>query len=120
MHVVNLANVEPLASHLVRDANGNLVVIPNMAERGLVFPKTLDEAKKLVETATVTEYHPIGTCAMLPREKGGVVDTELRVYGTGNVRVVDASIFPTHVQGNIVSLVYAVAEKAADVIKGEI
>jgi choline dehydrogenase-like flavoprotein len=55
---------------------------------------------------------------MLPREKGGVVDSQCKVYGTTNVRVVDASIYPTHVQGNIVSLTYAVAEKAADIIKG--
>lgn len=57
---------------------------------------------------------------MLPRDKGGVVDNQCKVYGTTNVRVVDASIFPTHVQGNIVSLVYAVAEKASDIIKGKV
>ena len=56
---------------------------------------------------------------MLPKEKGGVVDSNLKVYGTSNVKVVDASIFPTHVQGNIVSLVYAVAEKGADLIRGK-
>jgi choline dehydrogenase len=56
---------------------------------------------------------------MLPKEKGGVVDSDLKVHGTRNVRVVDASIFPTHVQGNIVSLVYAVAEKGADLIRGK-
>lgn len=33
---------------------------------------------------------------MLPREKGGVVDPQLRVYGTKNVRVVDLSIVPLH------------------------
>ncbi|KAF2748566.1 GMC oxidoreductase [Sporormia fimetaria CBS 119925] len=119
LHVASLANVEPLASHLVRDEHGDPIVIPNMREKGIVFPKTLGQARKLVEVATVTEYHPIGTCAMLPREKGGVVNAECRVYGTKNVRVVDASVFPTHVQGNIVSLVYAVAENAADIIKRE-
>jgi choline dehydrogenase-like flavoprotein len=54
---------------------------------------------------------------MLPRAEGGVVDSDLRVYGTKNLRVVDASIFPLHVQGNIMSLVYAVAERGADLIK---
>jgi choline dehydrogenase len=63
------------------------------------------------------EWHPCGTCSMLPREKGGVVDHNLRVYGTRNVRVVDASIFPLIPRGNPQSLVYAVAEKAADMIK---
>lgn len=39
-------------------------------------------------------YHPIGTCSMLPKEDGGVVDPSLLVYGTKNLRVVDASILP--------------------------
>jgi choline dehydrogenase-like flavoprotein len=55
---------------------------------------------------------------MLPKEKGGVVDEKLVVYGTRNLRLVDASIFPLIPRGNIISTVYAVAEKAADIIKG--
>lgn len=54
---------------------------------------------------------------MMPREVGGVVDSELRVYGTKNLRVVDASVFPLIPRGNIQSSVYAVAEKAADILK---
>lgn len=56
---------------------------------------------------------------MLPREKGDVVDTKLKVYGTTNLLIVDASIFPTVPRGNNMSTVYAVAEKAADIIKGQ-
>ncbi|KAK2760059.1 aryl-alcohol [Colletotrichum kahawae] len=58
-----------------------------------------------------------GSCAMMPREQGGVVDERLRVYGTKKLRVVDASIFPIEPSGNIQSTVYAVAERAADLIK---
>lgn len=43
------------------------------------------------------EYHAVGTASMLPRSKGGVVDPNLKVYGTKNVRVVDASIIPVHI-----------------------
>ena len=60
------------------------------------------------------EYHPCGSCAM-----GDTVDSRLRVNGVKNLRVADASIFPTHVSGNIVSSVYMVAEKAADIIKAD-
>ncbi|KAL2841137.1 hypothetical protein BJY01DRAFT_249671 [Aspergillus pseudoustus] len=60
-----------------------------------------------------------GTCAMMPREDGGVVDPTLKVYETANVRVVDASIFPLVPRGNIEATVYAVAEKAAAIIKEE-
>ena len=41
-----------------------------------------------------TEFHPSSSCAMLPREQGGVVDENLKVYGLANVRVADASVFP--------------------------
>ncbi|TLS29414.1 hypothetical protein PpBr36_00975 [Pyricularia pennisetigena] len=64
-----------------------------------------------------TEFHPAGTTAMLPFEDGGVVDTELRVYGTTNLRVVDAGIMPLLPAAHIQAAVYAVAEKAADLIK---
>ena len=62
-------------------------------------------------------YHGIGTCAMEPRDKGGVVDERLKVYGTRNLRVVDASIAPMLTRGTIQSFVYAIAEKAAVMIK---
>ncbi|OCL04181.1 GMC oxidoreductase [Glonium stellatum] len=112
LHAKEIVATEPFRSKLKKDANGNLIPMPSMP-----VPNGLDEAMEFARNNTVTEYHPIGTCAMLPKEKGGVVDQELRVYGTSNVRVCDASIFPLHVQGNIVSLVYAVAEKGADLIK---
>jgi len=80
--------------------------------------KDLEGAKKYVLDTALTEYHTCGTAAMLPREKGGVVDEKLVVYGTRNLRLVDASIFPVIPRGNIMSTVYAVAEKAADIIRG--
>ena len=55
---------------------------------------------------------------MLPRSLGGVVDSNLTVYGTSNLRVVDTSIFPLIPGAHLQSVVYAVAEKAADLIKG--
>lgn len=78
----------------------------------------LDGAKKYVLDTVTTAYHSCGSAAMLPKEKGGVVDPKLIVYGTENIRIVDASIFPLIPRGNILSSVYAVAEKAADIIKG--
>ncbi|ROW04124.1 hypothetical protein VSDG_00941 [Cytospora chrysosperma] len=64
-----------------------------------------------------SNFHPVATAAMMPKEKGGVVDSDLKVYGTTNVRVVDASVLPMQVCGHLVSTLYAVAEKAADSIK---
>ncbi|EFQ35888.1 uncharacterized protein GLRG_11079 [Colletotrichum graminicola M1.001] len=47
---------------------------------------------------------------------GGVVDADLRVKGTSNLRVCDASIFPIIPRGNILTTVYAVAGKASKFI----
>lgn len=58
-----------------------------------------------------TEYHYAGTCAMMPRQLGGVVDPSLLVYGTRNVRVVDTSVFPIIPAAHLQAVVYAVAEK---------
>ncbi|KAM7198716.1 hypothetical protein V8F20_006031 [Naviculisporaceae sp. PSN 640] len=64
-------------------------------------------------------YHPVGTCAKMKRELGGVVDEELKVYGTKGLRIVDASMFPIVVGATTSMSVYAVAEKAADLIKAD-
>ncbi|KAI1408766.1 putative GMC oxidoreductase [Hypoxylon sp. FL1857] len=79
--------------------------------------ETLDQAKKTVKDRYTPHYHVCGTAAMMPRESGGVVDPELRVHGVAGLRVVDASVFPLIPRGNIQSSVYAVAERAADLIK---
>lgn len=78
---------------------------------------TLAQYEEYVSTHVSTTYHPVGTCSMLPEQKGGVVNNRLVVYGTDNLRVADASIIPLQVSGNIQSTVYALAEKAADIIK---
>lgn len=54
---------------------------------------------------------------MMARELGGVVDPELRVYGTGNVRVVDASVLPLQISGHLTATLYAVAERASEMIR---
>ncbi|TFY59193.1 hypothetical protein EVG20_g7881 [Dentipellis fragilis] len=61
--------------------------------------------------------HLIGTAALGPKGQGGVVDSSLKVYGTANLRVVDASIIPIQVAGHSQSSAYAIAEKAAAMIK---
>lgn len=61
--------------------------------------------------------HPCCTAHMAPRSLGGVVDSQLRVYGVKGIRVVDASVIPLIPACHLQSTVYAIAEKAADLIK---
>jgi choline dehydrogenase-like flavoprotein len=63
--------------------------------------------------------HPSGTASMLPLELGGVVDPALRVYGVAGLRVVDASVMPLIPACHLQATMYAVAEKAADLIKAD-
>ncbi|KAI0873290.1 GMC oxidoreductase [Hypoxylon argillaceum] len=73
----------------------------------------------LRQTVSPSYYHPVGTCAMLPRDLGGVVDEELKVYGVKKLRVVDASIMPVLIGANTCQTTYAIAEKASDLIKAD-
>lgn len=72
-----------------------------------------DELRSFITQGITTEFHPSGTCAMLPRDQGGVVDPRLLVYGTDNLRVVDASMMPLIPGAHLMAPTYAVAEKVS-------
>ncbi|KAH8200609.1 hypothetical protein TruAng_005206 [Truncatella angustata] len=73
----------------------------------------------LVSTGTIAPSlaHPSGTCAMMPEDLGGCVGPNLLVYGTKRLSIVDASILPLIPGTHLQMTMYAVAEKAADIIK---
>lgn len=64
-------------------------------------------------------HHASCTCAIGARDTGGVLTSDFKVHGTTGLRVVDASVFPRIPGFFIVSAVYMIGEKAADVILGE-
>jgi choline dehydrogenase-like flavoprotein len=64
--------------------------------------------------------HQLGTCAMKPREKGGVVDAKLNVYGVSGLKVADLSIAPANVSANTYGTALVIGEKAAVIIAEEL
>lgn len=74
---------------------------------------TDDELLAYIGANLQTEYHSAGTCAMMPLALGGVVSPKLLVYGTSNLRVVDASIIPMLPAAHLQAVVYGIAEKVS-------
>ncbi|KAF2871940.1 glucose-methanol-choline oxidoreductase-like protein [Massariosphaeria phaeospora] len=112
--IERLAQSPPLRALIKDPVNGRRINAP------LAAAHTLEQARAWAKAGSVSNWHPVGTCAMLPREKGGVVGGDLRVHGVERgLRVVDSSVIPVITRANTQSTVYAVAERAADIILGE-
>jgi len=80
--------------------------------------ETDEQLTDAVRQHSQTIYHPAGTCKM-GNDSSAVVDSQLRVHGIGNLRVVDASIMPEIVSGNTNAPTIMIAEKASDLILGK-
>jgi choline dehydrogenase-like flavoprotein len=79
-----------------------------------------EDLNRHISATAITLHHPLGTCRMgHPNDAMTVVDSELRVLGTDNLRIVDGSVMPDLVRGNINGPIIMIAEKAADLIRGE-
>ncbi|HEV2886205.1 MAG TPA: GMC family oxidoreductase N-terminal domain-containing protein [Jatrophihabitans sp.] len=96
LEIARQAALKPFAEHPVVDLD----------------PDSDVQLRRYVRTHSESAYHAAGSCAM-----GTVLDAELRVHGVHNLRVVDASVMPT-VFGNPNTPVTAIAERAADLIRG--
>ncbi|MSQ51730.1 MAG: choline dehydrogenase [Betaproteobacteria bacterium] len=99
-------------------------IAASKAFKGLVGAETApgpavrsdDEIDAYIRQTVDTIYHPLGACRM-GSDNASVVDLQFRVRGTQGLRVVDASVMPDLVGGNINAPVMMIAEKAADLIR---
>jgi choline dehydrogenase len=88
-----------------------------IAEEQLPASGSRKDMQAFIRRHAQTLYHPVGTCAMGADDEA-VVDLELRVRGVEGLRVVDASVMPMVPRGNTNAPTIAVAERAADLIRG--
>ena len=77
--------------------------------------KSDSDLNEFIKSKGDTAYHPSCTCKM-GKDELSVVDEELKVYGIDNLRVVDASIMPNIITGNLNATTVMIAEKASDLI----
>jgi choline dehydrogenase len=95
----------------------------DLREQGLIAAEEVpgeqyqsdDELRQFVRD-NAWGHHASCSCAIGPRDEDGVLSSDFRVHGTQGLRVVDASVFPRIPGFFIVSAIYMVGEKAADVI----
>jgi choline dehydrogenase-like flavoprotein len=101
-------------------------MIRGLRGRGLIAAEELpgdgrqsDEELREFVRDNAWGHHASCTCQIGPEDRGGVLSSDFRVHGTRGLRVVDASVFPRIPGFFIVSAVYMIGEKAADVILAE-
>lgn len=106
--VQQVKTTEPLASLLVAGGKTSSHSHEDLSD--------LEGAKEFVRKACMGAYHFAGTCSQMPRDMGGVVDDEGRVYGCRNLRVCDLSIVPILPRCNTQATAYGLAEHVARMI----
>lgn len=135
---VKLASADPMAAPLIHQnflaspkdwdsLRAGVRVARNLASQPSMKPyieaeffpgpdcETDDQIDEHIRNTCITVHHPAGTCRA-GNDAGSVVDPELRVRGVDGLRVVDASVMPDLVCGNINAAVIMIAEKAVDLI----
>ncbi len=103
---------------MAQDIAARPALVPFQGGERVAVGRSDAELNDYIRARALTTHHPLGTCAMATDSDGGVVDAALRVFGTERLRVVDASVMPDMVGGNINAAVIMIAERAADLIRG--
>ena len=80
--------------------------------------KSDDEIEDWIRATASTDFHPSCSCRM-GKDESAVVDTEMKVQGLDGLRVVDASVMPKIVSGNLNAPTQMIAARAADFILGK-
>jgi choline dehydrogenase len=103
---------------IARDITRARALKPWLAQEIAPGPDAGDDAalRAYATVAVLSCSHPVGTCR-IGTDDLAVVDPELRVHGVSGLRVADASVMPSIVSANTNATVYAIAERAAELIR---
>lgn len=108
----------PESDAAIRDVKG---VAPDGEVANIQYSAEDDEIiQDWIRSNVNTTWHSLGTCAMRSREKGGVVDQDLNVYGVQGLKVGDLSIVPENVGANTNNTALAIGEKLAMIVEREL
>lgn len=111
---------EGSAAAVVEKADGPLMDMSDKESR-IKYTAEDDKAiEKKVREVLSTTWHSLGTCKMAPREKGGVVDGNLGVYGIKGLKLADLSVPPENVGANTGNTAFVVGERGADLFIKEL
>ncbi len=103
---------------VVEKADGPIVTDDNQRiEYSAEDDKAIDQRVREVLSTT---WHSLGTCKMAPRDKNGVVDKDLNVYGVKGLKLADLSIPPENVGANTGNTAFVIGERAADIFIKEL
>ncbi|KZT29805.1 GMC oxidoreductase [Neolentinus lepideus HHB14362 ss-1] len=98
----------------------NAVPVTAEAENIQYTEEDNEAVERYTREVVTTAWHSIGTCAMKPRDQGGIVDSKLNVYDIQGLKIADLSICPDNVGSNTYSTAVMVGEKAAIIIADEL
>jgi choline dehydrogenase len=106
------------ALRIGREIGSAKALAPWRGEEVLPGPDVDDDASMTayIRATAMSYFHPVGTCR-LGSDEEAVVSADLRVHGVSGLRVADASVIPAIPSANTIATVYAIAERAADLIR---
>jgi choline dehydrogenase len=103
---------------IAREIGATPALAPWRGAGALPGPELQDHKnlRDYARTNTRSYSHYAGTCA-IGTDEHSVVDTNLHIHGITNLRVADASVMPSPISANTNATVYAIAERAAELIR---